>query len=398
MRHDVKIGVEIHMNDEVKPAYAKLARKLDCDPRTVKRYFENKPTKPRKKQPGKLDAYTAIIDNKLELDCSASAIFHFIKTKGYSGGYTLVREYCRTKIKSSIQKATVRVETTPGLSAQVDWKEDMRIMNRQNEPFVINIFLYILSFSRFKYIELTLDRRQTTLFSCMNNAFTYSEGVPQEIWFDNMRTVVDKPRIASSPPVFHKTFHAYTKDAGFHPIACRPYRPQTKGKVEALARVMNRLYAYNNEFDTLEELQTIINKLNVSLNSELSQATRRRPIDDWQKEKEYLRDFNHGLLHGYADTIIERKVSKEAMVVYENRKYSLPTRFIGKTVELVVSANNLYIYYNQECIKTHRLSQRSFNYDKDDLIEILRSDVLKHRSDEEIEGFIESNIHIYDQL
>lgn len=45
-----------------------------------------------------------------------------------------------------------------------------------------------------KYITLTWDRKQDTLFECLKDAFEYTEGVPKEIWFDNMRTVVDRPR------------------------------------------------------------------------------------------------------------------------------------------------------------------------------------------------------------
>ena len=47
---------------------------------------------------------------------------------------------------------------------------------------------------KMKYITLTWDRKQDTLFECLKDAFEYTEGVPKEIWFDNMRTVVDRPR------------------------------------------------------------------------------------------------------------------------------------------------------------------------------------------------------------
>ena len=40
-----------------------------------------------------------------------------------------------------IKKATIRFETVPGLQAQVDWKESMRLVNKYGEVFEINIFL-----------------------------------------------------------------------------------------------------------------------------------------------------------------------------------------------------------------------------------------------------------------
>ena len=42
-----------------------------------------------------------------------------------------------------------------------------------------------------KYIELTIDQTQSTLFRCMTNAFRYFEGITEEILFDNMKTIVD---------------------------------------------------------------------------------------------------------------------------------------------------------------------------------------------------------------
>ncbi|HCZ7932420.1 TPA: hypothetical protein O4A28_002621, partial [Staphylococcus aureus] len=45
--------------------------------------------------------------------------------KGYEGKYTILREYCKNKKQNETKKATIRVETNPGIAAQVDWKEDM---------------------------------------------------------------------------------------------------------------------------------------------------------------------------------------------------------------------------------------------------------------------------------
>ena len=70
----------------------------------------------------------------------------------------------------------------------------------------------------------------------MISAFRFYGGVPREILFDNMRTVVGRSRISFAQTVYNDRFAAFAKDMGFTPIACRPYKPQTKGKVEALMR------------------------------------------------------------------------------------------------------------------------------------------------------------------
>lgn len=153
--------------------------------------------------------------------------------------------------KLHIQKATIRIETHLGLPAQVYWKEDLVLYNHSGQRFQINLFLDVLGFSYWKYIELTLDRKQDTLLRCLNNAFLSSEGIPHEIWFDSMRAVVDQSRTQFRKATWNQRFYEYSKDAGFKLIACRPYRPQTKGKVEALSRTVEQLKVYNGEFDTL---------------------------------------------------------------------------------------------------------------------------------------------------
>ena len=49
---------------------------------------------------------------------------------------------------------------------------------------------------------------------------------------------------------------------GFEVWACRAYRPQTKGKVEALVKLTSRLMPYNHEFDSIEELASIVREVN----------------------------------------------------------------------------------------------------------------------------------------
>lgn len=175
------------------------------------------------------------------------AIFKFIQKNGYLGSYSTVKTYCRKVKKQRVKKATIRVTHTPGLSAQVDWKEEMTFRNSAGKVYKFNIFLYVLPYSKYKYLTLTFDRSQDTLLSCLAQAFDATGGIPREIWFDNMKTVVDHSKSSFGHAFFNQRFYQFSKDAGFKPIACRAFRPQTKGAVEALARTVERLRPYNYE-------------------------------------------------------------------------------------------------------------------------------------------------------
>ncbi len=400
MRKDIYERMKIMKTEGVKPNYAEIARRWNCDYRTVKRYFEQNIVPTRKiTKPSKLDPFRTIIEEKVNLGCTGSSIYHFIKKKGYDGKYTILRDYVRSIKVEGEQKATIRFETNPGLQAQVDWKERMKLVSRQGEIFEINIFLMLLGYSRTKYIELTIDRNQETLMMAMINGFRYFQGVPKEIIFDNMRTVVDQSRTNYQDAVINETFYQFSKDMGFEVWPCRAFRPQTKGKVEALAKLMSRLEPYNNEFDTLEELEEIVREVMNDINNDKSYATNEKPLTLLEKEKEYLSPLpNQELINNYFTKPIRRIVTKESMITYMNNKYSLDPKYIGKIVNLEVNETQIKIIYGKEIITTHKLSKRKLNYHQDHLVSILKSDAMKFKKDEEIEDFAKKQLALYDQF
>lgn len=401
MRKDIEEYMSRIKKEGIKPNFSQIARRFNCDYRTAKKYYEEDPAekKEKPKRGSKLDGYRETIKEKLEYEAPASEILKFIQKQGYTGKYTILKEYCRA-IRGEMQKqATIRFETNPGLQAQVDWKERMKLISKHGEIYTIDIFLMVLGYSRMKYIGLTINKAQDTLLKTMVNGFKYYGGVPKEILFDNMRTVVDQSKTRYMKPVINSAFYEFSKDMGFEVKSCMAYRPQTKGKVESLAKVMNRLKIYNDEFDSYDELAEIVRQLNEEINNEISQATMERPVERFEKEKEYLNPLpNQDILDHFLTNEIVRKVSKESMIVYNRSKYSVSTKYVGELVTLRESAGILHIYYNKELIKTHKISKRNFNYDKNDMIEILKSEAFKHYNDSEIEVFINSNISLYDNL
>ena len=172
MRRDIYEGVQLYVNQKIKPNYAELARQYRSDYRTVKSAYEqgikNKKNGEQKRKvknsrPSNLDPFKPIIEEKLLLGCSAKAIFKFIEKKGFEGKYTIVREYCKDHKAEKIKQATIRVTHQPALAGQVDWKEEMKLISREGEIYQFNLFLYVLPYSKKKYITLTFDRKQDTL-------------------------------------------------------------------------------------------------------------------------------------------------------------------------------------------------------------------------------------------
>ena len=217
MRTDIFEVIFMENKEKRRINYSKIAKQYDCDPRTVKRYFNARDENPTVRKPREIkrltDGLEDIIEEKYVIHhAPAIAIYNLLVERyKFKGSYTTIKTYTHELKEKKINEATIRFETSPGLQCQIDWKESLTLLNKQNKPFTINIFLSILGFSRLKYIELTLDKSQSTLFRCLTNAIKYFGGVPKEFLFDNMKTVVDRSRTQFDKPIYNQVFYSFSK-------------------------------------------------------------------------------------------------------------------------------------------------------------------------------------------
>ena len=189
-------------------------------------------------------------------------------------------------------------------------------------------------------------------------------GVPHEILFDNMATVVDRLSSTYRAVVINKKFSQFAKDVGFVVNTCRPYRPQTKGKVECVAKLMDRLRVYNKEFTTIEELDEIVNNLMIELNNEDINLIE-KPIDRLKEEQRYLSSMPPmDCLDQYFHQNKGYKVSKESMITYKKHKYSVPIKYIGEYLTVSEKEDTLNIYYTTNLVASHRISRKIFKLQK----------------------------------
>ena len=382
-----------------------LARQYGCCWETIDRRLNPDKYKKEKKvriYKSILDPYKNIIDEKVENNnIPATGVYFLLKNKyGYSGKYGIVRNYVSSKKKSIISNLTIRFETIKGYQSQVDWKEKLKLHDINGNEYIVSIFLIVLGNSRYKYIELTFDQTQPTLFRCLINSFKYFGGRTEEILFDNMKTIVDQVKSNFTDVVINSKAIQFSKDAGFKIITCRPYRPRTKGKVETLAKIMNRLKAFDKEFKNWNELNDIVKKLNYNLNyEEKSQATNEIPNILFQKEKEYLIPVNVDILKNYYIPEKTYKVSNESMITYKGIKYSVPIQYVGKQITVLDEDNVIHLYYNTKLIYSYNKNKKyKYNYKENDYVEILKNSSFDKKTNEEIDKFIINNLESMDQI
>ncbi|WP_430757257.1 IS21 family transposase, partial [Pseudobacillus badius] len=189
------------------------------------------------------------------------------------------------------KQATLRFETPPGKQAQMDWAEvGMYEVNGRIQK--VYAFIMILGYSRMKYIEFTTDMKLETLMKCHMNAFSYFNGLPHHILYDNMKTVV----IKHSPIEirFNRTFEDFLAYYGIVPKACKPNRPQTKGKVERTVHYLKNNFFQRKHEPTLYALNEDIRRwLDQTANKKKNGTTNEPPVQRFQKEQSFLQPWGN---------------------------------------------------------------------------------------------------------
>ena len=160
--------------------------------------------------------------------CRAKRLFDEVRAAGYPGCYSRVNDYVRATRPREPVVSLVRFETPAGHQGQVDFGTFTLPWGRRHALVIV------LGYSRLLWLQFYTRQTMPVLMEGLENAFDRFGGVPEELLFDQMRAVVlSDDRGAGGGLVLNEEFLRFAAHWGFMPRSCRPYRAQTKGKVEA---------------------------------------------------------------------------------------------------------------------------------------------------------------------
>ncbi len=334
---------------------SQIARQTGHDRKTVRTHvkFEELPVpKERTKKESKLDPFKDHIVNKLkEGPFTASRLFKEIQELGFTGKYTIVKDFVREVRPEYGVQAIYRYETKPGVQAQVDWSEFGKV-EIDGKTLKLYCFSMILGYSRMRYIEFTLSIDATTLIKCHLNAFRFFGGYTKEILYDNMKQVVIKRAMKSSDSEWNPKFEDFFKHYGFIPRLCRPYRPQTKGKVENTIGFVRRDFFLGRSFASLQDMNAQATAWLNQVNSSEHGTTHEIPMERLKSE---------GLkpIDGIPEYLVIREetrtISSDCFISYLGNKYSVPYRFAGREANLQISEGKFSVIVGGEKVCEHEI-------------------------------------------
>lgn len=247
----------------------------------------------------------------------------------------------------------VPLHCDPGEECQVDFGY-LGQFRRNGRPVKVWVFAMVLSHSRYSYHRLVTSQRVQEFLDCHIRAFEYFGGVPCSVKLDNLKSGVITPDLYE--PLLQEQYASFLAYYGCAGIACRPRRPQDKGKVESAIKYVKNNFLKGFEGESYEELVCALRVWNEEVcNKRTHGTTRRVPASVFQSVERGALGALPSLRYQITE-VTGRRVNRMAHISYRQNFYSVPARYAGSQVRLESNGTVLRVYHDQVQIASHLIS------------------------------------------
>jgi transposase len=347
---------------------AAIAREAALDRKTVRRCLRQSQWQPYRRAPLAdclLTAHRAwLAERAVAVGYSARILFQELRAQhGWAGSYATVREAVRPlRIEAAATSVTQRrFETEPGQQAQADWGQARVWLGGVLAR--VHIFVLTLGYSRRGWAEAYPHERMESLLAAHEHAFAHFGGATREILYDRMRTVLEGE--VEGVKRWNARFKAFAEYWGFEPRVCRPYRAQTKGKVESGVKYVKRNFLPGRTFRDLADFNEQLRQWQEQIaDRRVHGTTHEVPLARFAREAAALLPIG-GRASFLQALRRERVVAGDWLVSIDGNRYSVPWPLIGATVEVVrvgalwqISHRDKLVAEHEVLTGRHRLSVR----------------------------------------
>jgi len=343
-----------------------LSRELRVSRNTVRRIVRSGETElvyERKAQPRpKLGPWQDRLDELLESNAAKPErerltlirIYEALRSEGYDGGYDSVRRYARNWMRDHVAsqaEAYVPLIFAPGEAYQFDWSHEAVVLN--GVPITVKAAHVRLCHSRMLFVRVYPRETQEMVFDAHERAFAFFKGTCARGIYDNMKTAVDAVFVGRDR-VFNRRFLQMCSHYLVEPTACTPAAGWEKGQVEnqvSLSR--ERFFTPRLKFKSYEEMNAwLLDQCIAYAKNHKHPELRDRTIwEEFEEERPQLVPYA-GPFDGFH--AVPASVSKTCLVRFDNNKYSVAAKAVGRPVEVHAYADRIVIRQDGSIVGEHK--------------------------------------------
>lgn len=251
-------------------------------------------------------------------------------------------------------KATMHLNHKPGEVMEVDWAgQNAHIIDTDTGELIkAYVFVAVLPYSGYAYVEAFLSQDQECWTTAHVNAFQHFGGVSRILIPDNLKTGVTK--VSKNETVINKAYQELAEHYGTAVIPARVRAPKDKPSVEGAVGIISTwiLAALRNQqFLSLSELNKAIRDKLIEFNNKPFQKKDGSRATAFVQEKPFLLSL--------PDRPYELATWKVATVQYnyhisiDYQNYSCPYEYIKQKVNVRLTKNVVEIFFDSNRIASH---------------------------------------------
>jgi transposase len=280
-------------------------------------------------------------------------IFEALRGLGYEGGYDAVRRYARAwraARGAATAEAFVPLSFAPGEAYQFDWSHEIVVLNGVTTK--VKVAHLRLCHSRMAFVRAYPRESQEMVFDAHTRAFEFFKGTCTRGIYDNMKTAVETVFIGKDRQ-FNRRFLQMCGHYLVEPTACTPAAGWEKGQVEnQVGNIRERLFAPRLRVASYAELNAWLLDQCI-LHAKASKHPEQTDRTIWQAfeaERAALVPIA-GPCDGFRAT--QASLSKTCLVRFDNNKYSVSARAVGRPVEVQAYAEHIVIRQDGAIVGEH---------------------------------------------
>jgi len=280
-------------------------------------------------------------------------IFEALRALGYDGSYDAVRRYAKAWRKergAATAEAYVPLSFAPGEAYQFDWSHEIVVMN--GVTVTVKVAHVRLCHSRMLFVRAYPRETQEMVFDAHDRAFGFFRGTCTRGIYDNMKTAVETIFLGKDRK-FNRRFAQMCGHYLVEPTACTPASGWEKGQVEnQVGLVRERFFAPRLRVKSYDELNAWLLDQSIVY----AKAHKHPELADqtiWQAfeaERPQLVTYR-GRFDGFH--AVPASVSKTCLVRFDNNKYSVASRAVGRPVEIHAYADRIVIRQDGAMVGEH---------------------------------------------